>query len=322
MSEQPSIAGRGKAILRLFRIPALLTAPGDPLAGALLAMGATGGRLHGPSLGSALGASLCLYAAGLLANDFFDRHVDARERPDRPIPAGLVSPLAVLLAALLLTASGLFFARDGGTPTLQVATLLAAAVWFYNALGKHVPLLGPLAMGLCRGLNLLLGASLFGIPGLSAMPVPVSAVFLTLVVTLITCAARHEAPPVTTSAPPAIRLSPWLAGALPATLGLWLATLLFVRWDHLTPSFHTGASGLSLALAAMSVIWMALSSVKWFGTLTPAGLQRSIGGLIRGFILTQAAVCATCGPVGESFALLVLMAFPVAGWIGKWFYAT
>jgi 4-hydroxybenzoate polyprenyltransferase len=322
MSEQPSIARRGKAILRLFRLPALLTAPGDPLAGALLALGATGGRLDDLPLGSALGASLCLYAAGLLANDFFDRHADARERPDRPIPAGLASPFAVLLAALLLTTSGLFLAHDSGASTQWIAILLAATAWFYDALGKHVPFLGPLTMGLCRGLNLLLGASLFGVPGLLTMPVAVSAVFLTLVVTLITCAARHEAPPATGAAPPVIRLPRGLAAALPAILTLWLATLLAVRWDHLTPSLHAGASGLSIGLAALSVIWTALSSVKWYGPLTPAGLQRGIGGVIRGFILTQAAVCATCGPVGESFALLVLMAFPVAGWIGKWFYAT
>ncbi|WP_375373510.1 UbiA family prenyltransferase, partial [Micromonospora sp. ATA51] len=42
------------------------------------------------------GASVLLYWAGMAANDWADRHLDAVERPERPIPSGRVSPPAAL----------------------------------------------------------------------------------------------------------------------------------------------------------------------------------------------------------------------------------
>ena len=33
----------------------------------------------------------CLYAAGMVLNDAFDAELDARERPERPIPSGRIS---------------------------------------------------------------------------------------------------------------------------------------------------------------------------------------------------------------------------------------
>ena len=63
--------------LQLVRAPNLLTVPGDPLAGFLLA---TFGVLRAQAA-FAVGASLCLYAAGLLWNDLFDLEEDRRERP-------------------------------------------------------------------------------------------------------------------------------------------------------------------------------------------------------------------------------------------------
>ncbi|MBR7678903.1 prenyltransferase, partial [Streptomyces daliensis] len=60
--------GRGAAWLQLLRVSALFTVPGDALAGAAV----TGCR---PNRGTALavGASLCLYEAGMALNDWADR---------------------------------------------------------------------------------------------------------------------------------------------------------------------------------------------------------------------------------------------------------
>src|SRR5205814_8011243 len=41
----------------------------------------------------------------------------------------------------------------------MLALLIALGAVLYDAWGKHRPLLGPLNMGACRGLNLLLGVS-------------------------------------------------------------------------------------------------------------------------------------------------------------------
>jgi hypothetical protein len=50
------------------------------------------------------GASACLYAGGVVLNDFFDRKVDVVERPERPLPSGRVPPAhAAWLGSVLLS---------------------------------------------------------------------------------------------------------------------------------------------------------------------------------------------------------------------------
>jgi len=69
-------------VVELVRAPAALSVPGDVLAGATAA-----GTL-GPRTAALAAASVCLYWAGMAANDWADRELDARERPERPIPSG------------------------------------------------------------------------------------------------------------------------------------------------------------------------------------------------------------------------------------------
>ncbi len=106
----------------------------------------------------AVGASLCLYEAGMALNDWADRDEDAVDRPHRPIPSGRVSPAAALGAAGALTAAGLALAARAGRPALTVATGLAATVWAYDLRLKHTKA-GPAAMAAARSLDLLLGAT-------------------------------------------------------------------------------------------------------------------------------------------------------------------
>ncbi|MEE1770846.1 UbiA family prenyltransferase [Streptomyces sp. JV185] len=145
-----------RAWAELLRISALFTVPGDALAGAT----ASGRR---PDRGTALavGASLCLYEAGMALNDWADREEDAVDRPHRPIPSGRIAPAAALAAAGALTAAGLGLAARAGRPALAVATGLAATVWAYDLRLKHTPA-GPAAMAAARGLDLLLGATATG----------------------------------------------------------------------------------------------------------------------------------------------------------------
>ncbi|MGW4725015.1 SCO3242 family prenyltransferase [Streptomyces sp. NPDC004291] len=147
-------AGEGlRAWSELLRVSALLSVPGDALAGAA-AVGVRPGR----GTAWAVGSSLCLYEAGMALNDWADRHEDAVERPHRPVPSGRVSPGAALGAAGVLTAAGLALAARAGRPPLAVATALAATVWAYDLRLKHTAA-GPAAMATARGLDLLLGAT-------------------------------------------------------------------------------------------------------------------------------------------------------------------
>ncbi len=76
-----------KALVELVRAPAALTVPGDAVAGAA----ASGWPFGGRRTLALTGASVCIYWAGMALNDYADRHLDAIERPERPIPSGRIS---------------------------------------------------------------------------------------------------------------------------------------------------------------------------------------------------------------------------------------
>ncbi|MFF9645666.1 SCO3242 family prenyltransferase [Kitasatospora aureofaciens] len=142
-----------RAWLDLVRAPAALTVLGDTVAGAV----AAGRPLRGRRLALPL-ASVALYWSGMALNDWADRAVDARERPERPVPSGRIAPGAALAAAAGLGAAGLGLAAlAGGAETLRIAVPLTAAVWAYDTVLKPTPA-APLGMAACRGLDVLLGA--------------------------------------------------------------------------------------------------------------------------------------------------------------------
>lgn len=144
---------RARAWAELLRVSALFTVPGDALAGA-----AAAGVRPGRRTGLAVGASLCLYEAGMALNDWADREEDAAERPERPIPSGRIRPGAALAAAGGLTAAGLVLAACAGRRAAVVAGGLAGTVWAYDLGLKHTKA-GPAAMAAARSLDLLLGAA-------------------------------------------------------------------------------------------------------------------------------------------------------------------
>jgi 4-hydroxybenzoate polyprenyltransferase len=141
------------AWIALLRAPAALTVPGDTLAGAA----AAGRPLRGRRCVLPL-ASVALYWSGMALNDWADRTVDAVERPERPIPSGRITPSQALAAAVALSASGLGLAAfGGGRDALWIALPLTGSIWAYDTKLKSTPA-GPAAMGLCRALDVLLGA--------------------------------------------------------------------------------------------------------------------------------------------------------------------
>ncbi|MEU1838492.1 SCO3242 family prenyltransferase [Micromonospora chersina] len=140
-------------LAELVRAPAALSVPGDVLSGA-----AAAGTLdrRTPALA---GASVLLYWAGMAANDWADRRLDAVERPERPIPSGRIRPATALGVAAGLTAAGLALAgAAGGRRATAVAVPLAVTIWGYDLLAKNTAA-GPAVMAACRGLDVLLGAS-------------------------------------------------------------------------------------------------------------------------------------------------------------------
>jgi hypothetical protein len=105
-------------------------------------------------------STIGLYGGGVVFNDIFDAHLDAIERPERPIPSGKVSIKNATLLGIFLIVIGLSSAYLVNRNSFFIAIIIAILALVYDKFGKHHVFLGPLNMGLCRGFNLLLGVSI------------------------------------------------------------------------------------------------------------------------------------------------------------------
>jgi len=105
-------------------------------------------------------SSIGLYGGGIVFNDVFDAELDKIERPERAIPSGAVSIREAVILGSVLLATGLLAAFAFSVWSGLIAFLILVFALIYDKFGKHHPFLGPLNMGLCRGLNLLLGISI------------------------------------------------------------------------------------------------------------------------------------------------------------------
>jgi chlorophyll/bacteriochlorophyll a synthase len=134
------------------------------------------------SSGYSLNTQFWLVAAGVLlcgplvcamsqaVNDWFDRHVDAVNEPNRPIPSGRVPGRWGLYIGIIWTALSLVVAGVLG-PTVFSATCLGVLLaWFYSAPPIRLKLngwWGNAAVGACyEGLPWITGASVMAAGGL------------------------------------------------------------------------------------------------------------------------------------------------------------
>lgn len=104
-------------------------------------------------------STIGLYSGGIIWNDVFDADLDRVERPERPIPSGMISVLAASVFGTSCFVLGLVAAGFYQPLSCYLAAGIVLACLTYNKWLKHHIILGPLNMGVCRGLNLLLGMS-------------------------------------------------------------------------------------------------------------------------------------------------------------------
>ena len=276
------------AIAELVRLPAVLSVPGDVIAGAA----ASGQGSDVRRTTALVGASSCLYLAGMALNDWADRETDAVERPNRPIPAGRVSPpFAVALAAGLTGASLLLAAVADGRRALTVAGPLVAAVWGYDLVLKRGRA-ATAAMCACRGLDVLMGAGAGHL--VSALPSSAVVVGHTAVVTEV---SRREVQ----GARPTLA-----AGALAGTATIAAAaTTICVRSAATAPR-----RAASLALVCAYAAAVATPQAAAMHEPTPRRLQAAVGAGVLGLILLDAAFVAATGPPANAAAVAAL--WPIA----------
>jgi 4-hydroxybenzoate polyprenyltransferase len=286
---------------RLTRLPNLPTALADIALGAL-ATGSLPERW--PAFGLLLLASGCLYSSGMVWNDVFDADQDYRERPDRPIPSGQVSRRAAALGGTLLMLLGLAFAAAVGGHAAVVAGLLVAAIFLYDGWLKRTAL-GPVAMGACRFLNVMLGVS---ITGAAAWPLgPHLALAVGMYIVGVTWFARTEA-----------RQSS--RAALAAAVAVMLAALVLGVAVAVHKPEGTASPAFVPLLVALG-FWLGFPLHRAIESPTPAHVQAGVKRSLMGLILLDAALAAgTAGTAG--LAVLMLLAPSLYLNRKRWLYAT
>ncbi len=178
------------AWLRLLRISNYPTVVTNAMSGcAIGSIGSAG--FAWTSFALAAPALILLYAAGMAMNDALDAGVDRVERPDRPIPAGLVQRTQALGFAVFATASALTLLAYTSQPAFVLGVALAGCIVAYNALHRLHPVV-VLIMAACRGLAIITAAGAAGWPLEWWYAAPMS--FIVFVYTVaISLVARAEA---------------------------------------------------------------------------------------------------------------------------------
>jgi 4-hydroxybenzoate polyprenyltransferase len=302
----PFTLSRLKPYAQLVRLPNVFTAFADICLGALAA-GALPERWLPFAL--LLAASGCLYSAGMVWNDFFDYEQDYRERAFRPLPSGRVSRGTAALLGVLLFCGGVLFASlagfaDGSLAILPLtfSLLLVVCVLLYDAWLKHTSV-GPLAMGACRFLNVVLG--------LTAGPVWVGAwgIHLALVVGLyivgVTWFARTEARMSKQSS---------LTGAAFVMLAALILALPLPAW------FEAGRSSLVFPyLLVVLGFLVGLPVSQAISKPAPDVVQAAVKRALMGLVVLDAVLATAVA--GEAGLLILLLLLP-ALYLGRCIYST
>jgi 4-hydroxybenzoate polyprenyltransferase len=285
-----------RAILELLRPPNVATALADVLAG----FGVAGLHNRG-ALPWLLVSTACLYAGGVVLNDVFDRDVDRIERPERPIPSGRVTVgVASALGGALL--SGGIAAALLATPAAAgIATAIAAAVLLYDGWGKQYLATGPLNMGLCRALNLLLGVA--AVPSALAQAWPVALIPLSYIAA-VTTVSRGE-----------------VHGGHRRIVSIALVSLGAALAGLVTLALRSGGRALP-ALAAVVVLGWRVLPAFWAAraTLAPATIRTAVKRGVLSLVLVDAAIGAAVA--GPAYGAIILVVGIAAGWLARTFAVT
>lgn len=178
--------------LVLIRPANVLTAISDVIAGFAIAgvMGSFTGSYHLPDILLLILSTIGLYGGGIVFNDIFDLELDRVERPERILPSGRLSLRNAVSFGILLLSIGIITASLVSFSSMMTAVLITLFALLYDKFGKHHAILGPINMGACRGLNLLLGMSV--VP-LSASGNLVYLIFMPVVfIAAVTLTSRGE----------------------------------------------------------------------------------------------------------------------------------
>jgi len=107
--------------------------------------------------GVAFAAAALISGAGNAVNDYFDKDIDAVNRPHRPIPSGMLSARTAVTLGSGLFGVGVVLAALINLPCLALAALNSAILVIYSAELKRRGLAGNLTIGYLVGSTFLFG---------------------------------------------------------------------------------------------------------------------------------------------------------------------
>jgi hypothetical protein len=273
-------------LLRLGRISNLPTVWTNVVAGSVVA----GGAARPAQLVLTLSAMTAFYVGGMYLNDFFDRAIDARDRPGRPIGAGEITAGTVAAIGFGLLAAGMVLMLSLGLAAASCGALLAATIVLYDLWHKGNPL-SPLVMGLCRAL-VYIGTAV-AVAGTLSNATLIGALALACHVAGITYAAKQESLNRIGHFWPLLMLAVPLLAALPAV----------TAWPVLA------AVILLLAADAQAVYLLAIRPV-------PGAVPLAVSGLIAAICVVDAAAIASAGG-NSAIAALCVLGYPLTRLLQK-----
>jgi hypothetical protein len=257
-------------LLKLGRVSNLPTVWTNTLAGTLVA----GGTWQDARIAVVLVAMSLFYESGMFLNDYFDREIDARERPERPIPSLEIAPGTVAAIGAGLLAAGLVLLAFLGLQALGVGLLLAALIVAYDRHHKGNPF-APLLMGMCRGLVYVIAA--MAMVGTLSGPLMIAAVALSIYVAGISYAAWQE--------------------RLDRSNNLWPLALLAVPLLAAASALQQGPMPIAIYLCLAGAVGWAIYLLM---TRPAGGVPRAVGLLIAAVSLVDAAFIASGGATGPA----------------------
>ena len=142
-----------------------LTRPGNTLAaGVLTFMGAfvAGGLTAPTSTAFAVLATGFATGGGNAINDYFDREIDAINRPDRPLPRGAVTARAALAFSLALFAAAVGLTLLLPPIAIAIAVVNLLALIAYTEVFKGLPGVGNALVAYLTGSTFLYGGAAVG----------------------------------------------------------------------------------------------------------------------------------------------------------------
>lgn len=299
----------GKLLLvgRLLRLSLAPTALADPVVGAFLA----GGLFSlGPRALILPLASACVYHGAMALNDWADREHDARTRPDRPLPAGAITPrFALALGLSLMTIGPVLAGLTFGPGPGWVLATAAVFAGLYDVVGRG-PILGPALLGACRFANVAFGA----VAATGATPFAFRLLLAPLgyaaYVMVVGRLGRLEDDPDREPghAPRPLVLALGCGLTLAAPLG-WLAASKPISggaaWTWLGPLV-----GLAIAVHAARPLLTRGRSREPF---SHSEVEQTVGAALRRLLVFQAAIALGAGSLaGFGIALGVLLGYPLA----------